>query len=179
VSLRHALLGLLAEEPASGYDLTRKFERVLQRYAWHAQNSQIYPELNQLSRDGLAAVVEQGPRGRRTYAITDAGRAELRRWMRNPPEVFQVRNEFVLRLFLLPALEPDEARTVLGQLAAESNAALETLREQVDKFDATAGPGTPPPINRLVAEYGLRSYQTLQEWALWAAEHIGQTTTPD
>jgi PadR family transcriptional regulator AphA len=178
MSLRHALLGLLAEEPASGYDLTRKFERVLQRYAWHAQNSQIYPELNQLSRDGLAAVVEQGPRGRRTYAITDAGRAELRRWMRNPPEVFQVRNEFVLRLFLLSALEPDEARTVLGQLAAESNAALETLREQVGKFDATAEPGT-PPINRLVAEYGLRSYQTLQEWALWASEHIGQATTPD
>ena len=106
MSLRYALLGLLAEEPASGYELTRRFQQVLQRYAWHAQNSQIYPELNQLSRDGLAAVVEEGPRGRRTYAITDAGREELRRWMRNPPDVFVVRNEFVLRLFLLSALEP-------------------------------------------------------------------------
>jgi PadR family transcriptional regulator AphA len=176
MSLRHALLGLLAEEPASGYELTHRFERVLQRYAWHAQNSQIYPELNQLSRDGLAAVIEEGPRGRRTYAITDAGRTELRRWMRNPPEVFLVRNEFVLRLFLLPALEPEEARTVLHQLAAESNTTLATLREQVDKFDATADPGTALPVNRLVAEFGLRSYQTLQEWALWALEHIGQAT---
>jgi DNA-binding PadR family transcriptional regulator len=178
MSLRHALLGLLAEEPASGYELTREFERVLQRYAWHAQNSQIYPELNQLSRDGLAAVVEQGPRGRRTYAITDAGRAELRRWMRNPPEVFVVRNEFVLRLFLLPALEPEEARTVLYQLAADSEAMLGALCEQVEKFDAAAEPGTPPPISRLVAEYGLRSYQTLHQWTLWALDRIGQTTTP-
>ena len=104
MSLRYALLGLLAEEPASGYELTRKFQQVLQRYAWHAQNSQVYPELNQLSRDGLAEVIEEGPRGRRTYAITDAGREELRQWMRNPPDVYLVRNEFVLRLFLLSAL---------------------------------------------------------------------------
>jgi PadR family transcriptional regulator, regulatory protein AphA len=155
VSLRHALLGLLAEEPASGYDLTRKFERVLQRYAWHAQNSQIYPELNRLAGDGLVMVVEEGPRGRRTYAITDAGRAELRYWMRNPPEQFNVRNEFVLRLFLLSALEPEEARAALQGLLAQNDAALADLREQVDKFDALAEPGAPPPLNRMVAEFGL------------------------
>jgi len=33
----------------------------------------------------------------------------------------------------------------------------------VKKF---AEPRTPPPINRLVAEYGLRSYQTLHQRAL-------------
>jgi DNA-binding PadR family transcriptional regulator len=178
MSLRHALLGLLAEEPASGYELTRKFERVLQRYAWHANNSQIYPELSQLRDAGLAAVVDQGPRGRRTYAITDAGRAELLRWMRNPPETFQVRNEFVLRLFLLSALEPQEARTALQQIAADSDTMLGALREQVEKFDTDAEPGAPPPIGRLVAEYGLRSYQTLHQWALWAQDHIGQASTP-
>jgi DNA-binding PadR family transcriptional regulator len=175
VSLRHALLGLLAEEPASGYDLTRKFERVLQRYAWHAQNSQIYPELNHLAGDGLVAVVEEGPRGRRTYAITDAGRAELRRWMRNPPEQFNVRNEFVLRLFLLSALEPAEARAALQGLLAQNDAALTDLREQVDKFDAIAETGAPPPLNRMVAEFGLRSFETLRDWALWALDHLGET----
>jgi DNA-binding PadR family transcriptional regulator len=173
MSLRYALLGLLAEEPASGYELTRKFQQVLQRYAWHAQNSQIYPELNQLSRDGLAAVVEEGPRGRRTNALTDAGREELRQWMRNPPDVFVVRNEFVLRLFLLSALEPSEARAALLKLAAENDAALAVLREQADKFDAAADPDAPPPLNRMVAEFGLRSYQTMREWARWALDNIG------
>jgi PadR family transcriptional regulator, regulatory protein AphA len=173
MALRYALLGLLAEEPASGYDLARKFERVLQRYAWHAKNSQIYPELGQLCAEGLISVVDEGPRGRRTYAITDAGRAELRRWMRNPPEVFVVRNEFMLRLFLLSALEPDEARAALRHLADQTDAALADLREQVDKFDAAAPPGAPLPLGRLVAEFGLRSFQTLQEWARWAEQHIG------
>jgi DNA-binding PadR family transcriptional regulator len=176
MSLRHALLGLLAEEPASGYELTGKFENILQRYAWHAKNSQIYPELRQLATDGLASVIENGPRRRQTYAITEAGRAELRRWMLNPPDVFVVRNEFVLRLFLLAAVEPDEARALLARVAADSAEALDALREQVDKFDATAepAPGTGTPLNRLVAEYGLRSFQTLHDWARWARERIGQ-----
>jgi DNA-binding PadR family transcriptional regulator len=173
MSLRYALLGLLADEPASGYELTRKFERVLQRYAWHARNSQIYPELRQLATDGLVSVIDQGPRRRQTYAITRAGREELRQWMRNPPDVFLVRNEFVLRLFLLAALAPGEARTLLDRIAADSAAALADLREQVDRFDATAHPGAPLPLNRLVAEYGLRSFTTLSDWALWAQEHIG------
>ena len=173
MSLRYALLGLLTEEPASGYDLTRKFERNLQRYAWHAQNSQVYPELKNLAADGLVSVIDTGPRGRRIYAITEEGRAELRRWMRNPPDVFLVRNEFVLRLFLLTALEPDEARALIGQIAADSAAELAELRDQVDKFDAAAEPGTALQLQRLVAEYGLRSFQTLHDWALWAEQYIG------
>jgi hypothetical protein len=53
-------------------------------------------------------------------------------------------------------------------------AVLAGLREQVDKFDATAEPGTAPPLNRLVAEYGLCSFQTLHDWALLAQERIAQ-----
>jgi len=44
----------------------------------------------------------------------------------------------------------------------------------VDKFDAAA-PGTPPPLSRLVAEFGLRSYQTMREWAQWALDNIDET----
>ncbi len=172
MSLRHALLGLLAEEPASGYDLTRKFERVLQRYAWHAHNSQIYPELKQLAADGFVTAAEKGPRGRRTYAITESGLTELRRWMLSPPSVFTVRNEFVLRLFLLAALDADQARDFLDQVLAESAAEYADLREQVDKFDATHEPDSLPPIGRLVAEYGLRSFQTMHDWASWAQERV-------
>ncbi|WP_279579818.1 PadR family transcriptional regulator [Fodinicola feengrottensis] len=68
MSLRYALLGLLADEPASGYDLARTFEISLQRWAWHARHSQIYPELNKLADEGLIDVVDEGARGRRTYA---------------------------------------------------------------------------------------------------------------
>jgi hypothetical protein len=48
----------------------------------------------------------------------------------------------------------------------------------VGKFDALAEPGAPPPLNRLVAEFGLRSFETLRDWALWALDHLAETTTP-
>ncbi|GAA0900164.1 PadR family transcriptional regulator [Virgisporangium aurantiacum] len=182
MSLRYALLGLLAEEPASGYDLTRKFERALRRYAWHAQHSQIYPELNRLATDGLVMVAAEGPRGRRAYAITDKGRSELRSWMLNPPDVFVVRHEFVLRLFLLSTLDADDARAVLRPIVEESARELATLQDSIATNDATTPPGALPAFGRLVAEYGLRSFQTMHDWAVWAMDQIDRaspTAPPD
>jgi PadR family transcriptional regulator AphA len=43
MSLRHAVLGLLAYEPATGYELAQQFDTSL-AYAWHASHSQIYLE---------------------------------------------------------------------------------------------------------------------------------------
>ena len=170
MSLRHALLGLLSDAPASGYELTRRFEKALQRYAWHAQHSQISPELTKLAADALITVAAEGARGRRTYAITDAGRAELRRWMLNPPETFLVRDEGTLRLFLLSTLDADDARTVLLPLIDSCEREIAALRKGID--DADAAGGSALPFGRLVAEYGLRSFETLRDWARWALERI-------
>ena len=49
MSLRHALLGLLADRPYSGWQLLKHFEGSL-AYAWPALHSQIYPELARLRR---------------------------------------------------------------------------------------------------------------------------------
>ena len=77
MSLRHALLAILAVEPMTGYDLTKHFSRSA-AYVWHAPHSQIYPELRKLEAEGLvtAESVARGDRGvKRTYSITDAGLA--------------------------------------------------------------------------------------------------------
>src|SRR5690349_17257698 len=80
MSLRHGLLGLLAEGPASGYDLARRFQEGIGS-VWPAQHPQIYSELNRLSKAGLIEVDSHGPRRRTAYRITDAGLAEVRRWL--------------------------------------------------------------------------------------------------
>lgn len=168
MSLRYALLGLLAEEPASGYDLARKFERNLRRYAWHAQHSQIYPELSRLADDGLAAVVEHGPRGRRTYAITDTGRIELRRWVLDPNDEPVVRNEHTLKLFLLSTLDVEDARKMLQVQAEGSRQQYEQLRAAIDEAAAAGRPA----VALFAAELGARYFQTLHEWALWALDRL-------
>ncbi len=83
VSLRMAALGLLAQRPGSGYDLLKTFEKTMAN-VWPATQSQLYGELNRLADTGLIEMTDIGPRGRKEYRITRAGRAELRRWVTTP-----------------------------------------------------------------------------------------------
>jgi hypothetical protein len=52
---------------------------------------------------------------------------------------------------------------------------FQELRAAVAAFDTVADPTAGLPLQRLVAEFGLRSFQLLTEWALWAIERIDQT----
>lgn len=171
MSLRHALLGLLADEPASGYALTRKFEASLNRYAWSARHSQIYPELARLADEGLIEVAEEGARGRRTYAITDAGHAELRSWLVDQPAHTPVRNVLVLKMFLLSTLTPADAKAFLTRLAATAERELAALRAQVAELDSAE---SAQGFGRFAAEYGLREYELMRDWAAWAMDRIEQ-----
>ena len=77
--------GGLAQRPASGYDLLKRFQKSM-AHVWPATQSQLYGELGKLADAGLIKVSDVGPRGRKEYAITDAGRAELHRWMTSPQD---------------------------------------------------------------------------------------------
>ena len=91
-----------------------------------------------------------------------------------------VRHEFVLRLFLLSTLEVPEARALLQQQVADSMREAERLRVVVERTDPTNTP-TARLVRRLAAGYGLRIYQMLRDWAIWALdelEHAEQTAPP-
>jgi PadR family transcriptional regulator AphA len=169
MSLRHALLGLLAEEPGSGYDLMRKFDLSLAN-VWPATQSQIYTELTRLADAGLITVSAEGPRGRKEYAITGEGRAELRKWMLDPAPPQPVRYPLLLRTFFLNAIEPDEARDLLARgkdRAIQRREELCKLQDSVDWED-----GDPLSVyGRLALEWALRYTAMHAEWAEWA---IGQ-----
>jgi DNA-binding PadR family transcriptional regulator len=159
MSLPHAVLGLLAVAPGTGYDLTRRFEASLS-HAWHASHSQIYPELARLQERGLVDEAGRGARRSRTWAITEQGRAELTRWLMEEQPNRSQRNETALRWFLLPLLPPDQRRTALEREIAEiveSSAFLET---------AAAGPGGVKDDHpfRATAQLGLRINEVMLAW---------------
>lgn len=168
MSLRYALLGILREGPASGYDLVQLFKISL-HYTWPATQSQVYTELTKLADAGLLSVAARGPRGRKEYTLTDAGLAELRRWLlETEPEPH--RNEPMLRVFLLGALTPGQAReylTYLEQRAAKYTGAFEALGASIDWDN-----GDLSFYGQLVLEYGKRLQAMNAEWAAWAAAQL-------
>ncbi|WP_448332656.1 PadR family transcriptional regulator [Streptomyces sp. DSM 41534] len=173
MSLSHALLGLLAIEPASGYELSKEFERDLGRYAWQAGHTSVYPELIRLAEQGLVEVTHEGARRSRTYAVTDKGREELREWLLSPWGQGVVRNEQVLRLFLLEALKPNETVTALRDVVEHAEGRMSELRALREKRDVEPPEGL-DVLGQLASEYGLRQYQALRDWALWAIEHVNK-----
>jgi PadR family transcriptional regulator AphA len=171
MSLPHALLGLLAVQPRSGYELTKAFAADLGRYAWQAGHTSIYPELGRLAERGLVAVTEEGARGSRTYSVTREGYAELRSWLLTPRQQGKVRNEHVLRMFLISALEPADALVLLRQIAEHTAEEGTALRKLMDNAPPEIPPG-PDGFGYLAAEFGARQYEAVHGWALWAIEKL-------
>ncbi|WP_433421211.1 PadR family transcriptional regulator [Microtetraspora malaysiensis] len=175
MSLRHAMLGLLARGPASGYDLLKLFEISLSN-VWPATQSQLYSELGRLADTGLVKVVAEGPRGRKEYAITDEGLAELRHWITEVEPNRSRRSDMLLRVFFLNTVEPEQARQYLRDRAAAAvtqHEGLAKIREFIaDEQDALSVYG------RIAMEWGLRFSAMQQEWAEWAAEEIDRLPSP-
>lgn len=167
MSLRFALLGLLRDRPASGYDLTQRFAQGIGRYAWSAKHSQIYPELRKLTEEGLIEVVEEGARGKRVYGATATGRAELRAWLMSEPKDGTIRNEFLLRLFLISGLSPDDATQVLQAVEQHTAQMVEELTATYEWITADA---EELPAGSYAAMFGVYSYRAMGDWARWAID---------
>ncbi|MFI6049852.1 PadR family transcriptional regulator [Streptomyces violascens] len=169
MSLRHAVLGLLTNRPASGYDLMKLFETSL-AHVWSATQSQVYGELGKLADGGLVEVAAEGPRGRKEYAITEAGRSELHRWLTEVEPVRTRRSDSLLRVFFLGELSRVEAKTYLLTEAERSAQQLAGLKEAESAIDWGDDPIS--VHGRLALEYGKRLSAMHEEWARWAAEQL-------
>ncbi|REF01170.1 helix-turn-helix transcriptional regulator [Thermomonospora umbrina] len=170
MSLRYGLLGLLAEGPASGYDLTRRFEEVLGP-VWPAGHPQIYAELARLSAAGLIEVDSEGPRRRKAYRITEAGLAEVRRWLATSRVDHTMRFEPLLRSLFLWLMEPDDVARHL-ESEAEYYSGMAALYRSFTEAKDRGDFGYAPPVQamRISLEAGVRLYGALADWARWAAE---------
>ena len=173
MSLRIAALGLLAEGPASGYDLLKHFEKSMAN-VWPATQSQLYSELNKLSAGGLIEVIAIGPRGRKEYRITETGRAELVRWVISPQDDPPFRSAALLRVFLLGLIPAEQARSHLQHMAEHSDEEirrLSDLREsltcgsEVDASDEGF-------FGLAALDYGLRLNAMQAQWARAVIEQL-------
>ena len=86
MALPHAILVSLCEQSGSGYELTHRFDRSI-GYFWSATHQQIYRTLRTMEDDGWVSatlVVQRGRPDKKVYTVSEAGRAELARWIAEP-----------------------------------------------------------------------------------------------
>lgn len=114
--LELAILGFLAERDMHAYELRRRIT-LLMGHARPVSDGSLYPALKRLRRRELLAgrpePGEGGP-GRQVFALTDAGRDELRRRLTEPGDLeISDRNRYFVLLAFLHLLPSSEAQAAV------------------------------------------------------------------
>lgn len=115
--IQHAVLALLRDGESYGYELRAEFERAVGPQWGQLNIGHLYQVLERLVRDGLVTrrELEQDRRPDRVvYQMTDAGKAELERWLATPFERQSgYRDDFFLKLLAASRLGRSELKSVL------------------------------------------------------------------
>lgn len=147
MGVREALLALLREGPAHGYQLKAAFETATAR-VWPLNVGQVYSTLERLERDGL--VQAEGSDGQRSYAITPEGDEELGAWwdavpVDQPPP----RDELMVKVLLAVAVDRDLALEVIDH----QRSALLSLLQQRRRSQSRRPPrGVDEIVDRLATD---------------------------
>jgi DNA-binding PadR family transcriptional regulator len=157
MSVPLTLLGLLEREPSHGYDLKRDYDTYFGR-GKPLPYGQVYATLSRLARDGKAiagpAEHGEGP-DRKRYAITEAGIADVAKWLSEPasPEP-HLQTVLFAKVVLALMLDRSAARYLDVQRAAH----LQRMRELTElKQRGTV-------VDTVLADYGLYHLEADLRW---------------
>jgi PadR family transcriptional regulator, regulatory protein AphA len=143
----YALLALVDQlGEATPYEIKQKMDRSIENF-WPVPHTTAYEEPARLADGGYMSVrQEEGGRRRKTYALTEEGRAALAAWAGNPTWTPpQIRDETVLKVFAgadpLALLEPRRAwhREKLAELEGYLEEVRGEENRQRSEFALIAG----------------------------------------
>jgi len=163
--LGFALLGLIFEQPMSGYDLRKVFTTTAMG-SFSDSPGAIYPALARLETNGLIrGTVEESAslRKRRVFEITPAGLEALRAWLMKPvtrDDMVRGIGDLMLR-FAFMDRTVGEARTIefLGEFAGQIEGYLPSLQEFLSSHANAM-----PLSARLALESGVQEYEMRLRW---------------
>jgi PadR family transcriptional regulator AphA len=173
----YAILGHLAMQPWTMYDLAAQMRRNV-HYFFPRAESQVYAEPKRLVEAGLAQADTEmtGKRTRTVYSITDAGRAELARWLAEPRSKGPLLEfEGLLRVFLAPFGKTDDVRTALRGARADVADLLELAERIRDEYLNDRAPFQRyAPTRSMIHDFLFSFAELVDEWAERSAERIAQ-----
>lgn len=161
MSLKFALLGILSIRPMSGYDIKKFFDQSV-GLIWNATHSQIYVQLDQLKDEELVekrSIIQEGRPNKNLYRATEKGFRELRRWLGEPINAPDYKDEFMLRFFFSDFLD----REILKGHLHKAQELMTSRREALEKV---ASRKVPPMSNITLhaARLGQSYYQMYLDW---------------
>jgi len=172
-TLSLALLGLLAQQPRSGYDL-RKFFATTPMGHFSRSPGAIYPALRRLEKEGwIQGAIDNARtlRPRQVFRLTTDGRRRLKKFLARPvtrADLIWRADQILLRFgFLGELLGRQAAIRFLTRFAQEVESYLVELRGLLESMRDTMS-----VYGRLALESGIEDYEMTARWARRAIKEL-------
>lgn len=169
-TLAYGLLGILANEPLSGYDLMLKMNLF-----WHTRHSHIYPLLAKLEKEGCVefTLVEQsGKPDKKVYTLTQKGTEVVKEWLLQNTDAPINKDEMLLKAYCIHVLDEDSAKKLIksreemyyNKFLAYEKKIADFKEQHGEELKKTASPyfGRFVILNKVLADAKLG-----MEWCKW------------
>jgi DNA-binding PadR family transcriptional regulator len=148
-----SLLGFLHDGPRTGWELVQEAKAGLARF-WNVTQSHVYRELGVLEQRKLIKAGPPGPRDRRPFTISAAGKRAFQVWINEQPGPEQLRFPFLVTLWFGRHLDAETLATMAAKTRVEHNERLASyLRMEADDPHVAA-----------VVSFGVHYERAVLEW---------------
>lgn len=134
---QYTLLGLLAREPLSGYEMKQQINSRISHF-YKINNNQLYPSLSKLEKAGfieLQAIEQESYRPpRKIYRITASGIDTLKSWVLELPEAEDSKT-FLLKQYSSWLLKPNELFSLIKKKKEQHERTLEDYKKRISSFE--------------------------------------------
>ncbi len=166
----YAILGLLAIQPWSTYELAKQMRRNF-HFFWPRAESNLYAEPKRLVSGGWAEAQSRavGERQRTVYSITPQGRRALEQWLREPAMPARFEADAIVKFALAPNGTKEQMLANLRRFRDDAETRQKQLRAIFEEYLRDKDP-FPERLHINVLAYRLLwgQAQTESSWASWA-----------
>lgn len=175
----YALLGLLAREPASAYELNTIMQTSMLRVFWPRAESHIYSEPKKLHAHGYVTEKKEKVNGRQrtVFTITAEGRRALVTWLaEDDGALHRNQAEFMLKIILAEGGEPADAAATVDRALATCRAEMEMAVAGIEHIlsDPEGGAALGMPWNGIASGLMVDILIARYRWGQFAREAIAR-----
>lgn len=163
MSLQHILLGLLREQPSSGYDLNKRLEEQGQHF-WVTEQSQVYRALYKMLAAGwvvFETVVQETNPNKKIYQLTSTGEVEFLTWLYANLEDGQPAQLWLAQLYL--GLDLDETH-ILDILHARLERLEKRMSWSQEQLQGYSTENRRDILRSLTLKYYIHMLETEMRW---------------
>jgi len=171
MSLPHMILGILSYRGLSGYDLNKAFQASVQHF-WNTEQSQIYRALHKMHEQGwvrIEPVAQEDAPDKKIYHLTEAGQAELQRWIVTSQPIPTLHEGWLGQLFFGAAADVRALQRLLEERIAVMESLIENYETNVAaggaRYAVAFGAAEDLAYWMLTLDYGIQKARFDVQWA--------------